>query len=233
MTTEKQVAANRQNAQSSTGPTSEDGKAASRLNALKHGLTAETPVLPTEDEATHGRFRAALLDDLAPVGATEELLADEIADLSWRLRRATTVELGVFARGVAIADERFYLAQRRQFEVWEEDVLAMMHRDALGMSEGLIQVTNEHLHDFRSELVDDAASEKRTDEARLGEAFVDDAARPNAITKLARHETSLFRRRNQALDALAAAQGARVEAPVKEAGPVRRDADESQPRLAG
>ena len=68
MSTAEQVAANRQNAQSSTGPTSDDGKAASRLNALKHGLTAETPVLPTEDEATHGRFRAALLDDLAPVG---------------------------------------------------------------------------------------------------------------------------------------------------------------------
>jgi hypothetical protein len=207
--TEKQVAANRQNAQSSSGPRTEDGKAASRLNALKHGLTAETPVLPTEDEATHGRFRAALLDDLAPVGATEELLVDEIAELSWRLRRATTVELGVFARGVAIADERFYLAQRQQFEVCEEDVIVMMQRDALGMPEGLIQITNQRLHDHLSELAADAASEKRSEAARLGEAFVDDAAGPNAITKLARHEMSLFRRRNQALDALAAMQAAR------------------------
>lgn len=40
MTTTKQIAANRANAQSSTGPRSLAGKTRSRMNAVQHGLTA-------------------------------------------------------------------------------------------------------------------------------------------------------------------------------------------------
>ena len=46
MSTPKQIAANRRNAQKSTGPRTTAGKAKTRLNPLKHGLTAETIVLP-------------------------------------------------------------------------------------------------------------------------------------------------------------------------------------------
>ena len=42
MATEKQFEANRQNAQKSTGPKTPEGRAAVRLNGVKHGLTAET-----------------------------------------------------------------------------------------------------------------------------------------------------------------------------------------------
>jgi len=45
----KRAATNRANAQNSTGPRTEPGKQRSSLNALGHGLTAQTAVLPSED----------------------------------------------------------------------------------------------------------------------------------------------------------------------------------------
>ena len=49
--TAAQIEANRRNAQKSTGPKTERGKARAKLNAIKHGLTARTimSVLPQED----------------------------------------------------------------------------------------------------------------------------------------------------------------------------------------
>ena len=45
MTSEKRIAANRRNALRSTGPRTPDGKSRSRLNAVKHGLSASLPAL--------------------------------------------------------------------------------------------------------------------------------------------------------------------------------------------
>ena len=51
MATAAQIEANRRNAQRSTGPKTDEGKARVRRNAFKHGMTARTimPVLPQED----------------------------------------------------------------------------------------------------------------------------------------------------------------------------------------
>jgi hypothetical protein len=49
MATEKQILANQQNAQHSTGPRTEAGKRRSRRNAVRHGLTAETLIDTLED----------------------------------------------------------------------------------------------------------------------------------------------------------------------------------------
>src|SRR4029079_2999177 len=59
MISERKKEANRQNAQKSTGPRTEQGKAKSRRNALKHGMTSEGTVLTPEDtelfqERMHG-----------------------------------------------------------------------------------------------------------------------------------------------------------------------------------
>ena len=48
MATEAQTAANRRNAQNSTGPKTPAGKTRSRRNALKHGLYAESGIIPGE-----------------------------------------------------------------------------------------------------------------------------------------------------------------------------------------
>ncbi len=48
--TEKQLAANRRNAQLSTGPRTPEGKAVSRWNALTHGILAQAVIPPPLDE---------------------------------------------------------------------------------------------------------------------------------------------------------------------------------------
>jgi hypothetical protein len=50
MTSDRKAEANRQNALKSTGPKTPEGKAAVRLNAVKHGLLSEQVLLPGEDE---------------------------------------------------------------------------------------------------------------------------------------------------------------------------------------
>ena len=88
MATEAQVAANRLNAQKSTGPRTPDGKAVVAQNAVKHGLLAREGVLRGEDWEEFEGHREALLEELNPTGALEVILAARIVDLTWRLRRA-------------------------------------------------------------------------------------------------------------------------------------------------
>ncbi|MBN2128115.1 MAG: hypothetical protein JW741_01410, partial [Sedimentisphaerales bacterium] len=88
MVTEAQMAANRLNAQKSTGPRTAEGKAKVAQNAVKHGLLARDAVIRGEDPDEFALFRDEMLDELAPVGALESMLAGRIVGLAWRLRRA-------------------------------------------------------------------------------------------------------------------------------------------------
>ena len=83
---------NRANAAKSTGPRTDAGKAVAALNGLKHGLTAQLPVLPTENELLYVAHHRALQDEYQPAGPTEILLVDQLAHLAWRLRRAHLAE---------------------------------------------------------------------------------------------------------------------------------------------
>jgi hypothetical protein len=95
MSSARKAAANRQNALKSTGPKTPDGKAAVRLNALRHGLLSEE-ILPGEDEEALRELAEGLRAELQPVGELEGLLVDRITSLLWRLRRLGRVEAGVF-----------------------------------------------------------------------------------------------------------------------------------------
>jgi hypothetical protein len=89
---EKQIEANRQNALKSTGPKSDEGKAKSRMNALRHGLTAGQAVLPHENEDDYEKLRDGMLESYAPENSAEQALVEELANAYWRLMRLHRVE---------------------------------------------------------------------------------------------------------------------------------------------
>src|SRR5262245_1963029 len=96
MTSYRQIEANRRNALKSTGPKSEEGKQASRCNALRHGLTAETVIGSLEDAEDYKAFEAAITADYDAQSAVERELVLRLASILWRLRRATSIETGLF-----------------------------------------------------------------------------------------------------------------------------------------
>ena len=103
MTSLKQIEANRRNASKSTGPSTEAGKQRSRRNAVRHGLTAETVIGALEDTEDYRRFEEAITADFNPKTAVERELVLRLASLLWRLRRAASIETGMFqnsARGI-------------------------------------------------------------------------------------------------------------------------------------
>jgi len=96
---EAQLAANRANAQSSTGPKSEQGKLVSSHNALKTGLTGRTILLPTDDVAAYQTLVALINQKFNPANDIEKHLTQTIADTEWRLLRIPTLESGFYALG--------------------------------------------------------------------------------------------------------------------------------------
>jgi hypothetical protein len=97
MATEKQIAANRQNATSSTGPRTDYGKRRSRRNAMRHGLTAETVIDGLEDPAAYKALERAIHSDYSPRSNFELQLVGRLVSLLWRLRRAVAIESGLLS----------------------------------------------------------------------------------------------------------------------------------------
>ncbi len=104
MLSERQLDANRRNAQHSTGPRTPEGRAAVSLNALRHGLASQTAVLPNENPEEFRELRDAFFDEYHPAGPTETLLVEQMAISAWRLRRLRALETGLF--NVRISDLR-------------------------------------------------------------------------------------------------------------------------------
>src|SRR5690242_4626994 len=96
MTSVKQFEANRRNSLKSTGPKTEAGKQASRRNAVRHGLTAETVIGALEDAEDYKAFEAAITVDYDAQSTVERELVLRLASVLWRLRRSTTIETGLF-----------------------------------------------------------------------------------------------------------------------------------------
>ena len=96
-TSSARAEASRRNGARSRGPSTPEGKARSARNALKHGLRAQKyVVLPEEDAAEFRAHAAALIAEVAPVGALESVLAQRVAVAAWRLARADRIEVELF-----------------------------------------------------------------------------------------------------------------------------------------
>jgi hypothetical protein len=100
MSTPNRIEINRANAQHSTGPKTVEGKQRSSLNALRHGLTGQIVVMPTEDLEAYQLHLKSFTDEYSPAGATEANLVQALADTSWRLNRVAALETNLLTLGV-------------------------------------------------------------------------------------------------------------------------------------
>jgi hypothetical protein len=78
----------------STGPTSEEGKAVSSRNAVKHNLCSKK--LSGADLEEFNEVRAKLEEEWEPSSETERMLLEQMALSQWRMGRALEFELAVF-----------------------------------------------------------------------------------------------------------------------------------------
>ena len=90
--TPKQRAASRANAQKSTGPRTTAGKAASRFNALKHGIYAVHQIMFDEKPEHLADLAAEYHELYSPADSKERFLVDTLVHHEWRLRRMRRVE---------------------------------------------------------------------------------------------------------------------------------------------
>ena len=96
MATPAQIAANRANALKSTGPRSVEGKAASRFNALKHGLDAASIVIPGEEPALYESIAQNYYDEFRPASALEQFHVETLIRCDWQKRRLQRTEAKLY-----------------------------------------------------------------------------------------------------------------------------------------
>jgi len=161
MATQRQIAANRRNARRSTGPRTAQGKSISSLNAVKHGILAESLAVPgLEQPEDWESFRDTLLESLKPVGGLEELLAQKFVAAAWRLSRAERYERdAIDARvvlnhawstgngertGLSTTDEETVgVARRRGAQLPDFDVLMHLTRYSAFLHKQMMQTLHE------------------------------------------------------------------------------------------
>jgi len=112
---DKQKAANRENAQHSSGPKTPEGKAAVRFNALTWTLRATSLILPDEDHADYQQLWNNLEEDWQPQNHTERLYLDQMANAQWRLTRMAASEGRVYETKMPF-EERLTLLDRISVE---------------------------------------------------------------------------------------------------------------------
>jgi hypothetical protein len=101
MATNAQILANRLNSQKSTGPSSVEGRAAARFNALKHGMDAQSPIIPGEDPAELDALAHDYHLQFRPHGPKETFLVETLIRADWNKRRLRRIETQLFSTLIA------------------------------------------------------------------------------------------------------------------------------------
>ena len=120
MSTEAQRAANQANAQQSTGPKSEEGKAASSRNHFKFGLTGRFTVLPWEKQEEFEDLRARLCAEHQVYSPFEAELIEKMAQHHWLSRRALLLQEGCFDRELPLCEQEKQLALYLRYQTTHE-----------------------------------------------------------------------------------------------------------------
>ena len=89
---DRQLAANRANAQKSTGPRTPEGKNITRMNGITHGITTKIFVLSTEDQKEFDTLRDSFRERFRPQDPFESDLVDQIVTVRWHIGRIRDIE---------------------------------------------------------------------------------------------------------------------------------------------
>jgi hypothetical protein len=193
MTTFRQIEANRRNAVKSTGPKTVAGKEQSRRNAVRHGLTAETVIGLLEDAEDYQQFEAAVIGDYDAQSAVERELVLRLASVLWRLRRATTLETGLFE--IQAEHLREYRQSRHLLSDSRNEIDALSEPNSVG--------AHGPVHYKKIEALLGAVMKTDGSTTEFARCFLRLANLPNfALERLSRYEASLWRQAGQILYAL-------------------------------
>jgi hypothetical protein len=193
MTSLRQIESNRRNAQKSTGPKSDEGKARASRSAIRHGLTAETVIKLLEDPDDYRAFELAVTADYDAETAVERELVLRLASLLWRLRRATAIETGLLEMQHQMAPHPAKQPMRDApvmtiFKPEPRGSHHDVHRDAN-------QVETQNFESEYSEVTVDIERGLEVARSFLGLADLD----KGAFERLARYETALWRQVRQTI----------------------------------
>jgi hypothetical protein len=153
---EAQLAANRANAQFSTGPSTAEGLAISSRNHTIHGLTADPTetlqLLPGESKEAYEAFLADFEADWKPATATERDIVTRMASHSWLRSRAIRLQNQLILKcgGYELGPE-----ERKNFELFNR--YHNMH--SRGFSKALSEIMR--LRNFQSKQAKDTAIVER------------------------------------------------------------------------
>ena len=208
MTSEKQIEANRRNAQKSTGPKTEQGKSTVAQNAIKHGLRSNRVLITSDNPAEFAKHHKALFKELAPVGPMEIFLTKRIIALTWQLIRAACFQACTFN---TLIDKEDQSAQQEHGEE-KKDSLYYLRVDVLekaGISEQEYdEITEKKGYEELERIVDQRLRERQLveqgeedsdqcAEKMLGLAIYTDFSQSRALERLTmyerRIENSLYR----------------------------------------
>ena len=187
----QRLEANRRNALRSTGPTTEAGKQRSRVNAVRHGLTAETVVGSLEDAEDYKAFEAAIIADYEAETAVARELVLRLASLLWRLRRANAIEADLFELQAEALRQRQLAAP------------SATHTPDDTVYNAFASTASQEAGEWQQSNGDDLGGEYKTSIRHLTHSFLRLAKLDSrAFERLNRYEAALWRQTKQTLYAL-------------------------------
>jgi len=183
MATEAQIAANRRNAQHSTGPKTDAGKQKSAQNALKFGLFSRHVLLPGEDETELAQLRDGIRARFNPADALEEVYVERIVTASWRLQRTLAHEAHCYATWHKF-NRRFSSQPPRPESCPVEDVAAVQKHIA-SLERSIDKAVSElaKLQKARRDAEEDETEEKDENEPNSGQVQEVSGSMPIEIVK--------------------------------------------------
>ncbi len=166
MATQKQIDANQQNAQKSTGPKTEQGREIAKLNAVKHGILSDAVVITKgegqERKDAYLRLHDGLRDYFQPDGTMEDALVEQVAVSLWRKRRVLQFELGCLRKQLDRYSED-YAAKRLHSHGLDAQQALNSAKEAAGFAQRCIEA----LEAGDDALSDEGAEEWAEDYAKL------------------------------------------------------------------